>query len=132
MTVSEFIYNLLFTAYPNRVWYQFFDDSANLLSSTPVILIRNTDIENETTKTGEAGDTATYEIQIIGSKESHFTALNLARDIRDILTAIKDTNNICQAWMDRQFEANQKEDEETAEVSRIIQSYTFIIEPNQI
>jgi len=126
MSVAEYIYNLLSTGYPNRVYYDFFEQNVNLQSTTGLILVRNMQITGEDTKTGPVADTHEYRIEIVGAITAKLALLNLSLAIRQILTAVS-TSDIYRISFDNQVEIEQSAAENMAEVTRVIQTYTVYL-----
>jgi len=131
MSVSEFIYNLLFTAYPNRVFYEFFPDAVDLNNVVPNVLIINTVTTGDNNKNGAVRDESIYEFHIVAHKDSHLACKTLTKNIRDILTDIEDQNYI----MEVEFESERSEPmmnaaEKQTEATRVILELRFYTEPN--
>lgn len=126
MTVAEYIYNLLSTGYPNRVYFDYFDQSVNLQSDAGVILVRNMSITGDDTKDGQIPDVHTYRIEIIGKPEKKLALLGLSLDVREILVAIS-TSDIYKVTFDNQFELEQNPAENLLEVTRLIQEYSVYL-----
>lgn len=126
MTVAEYIYNLLSTGYPNRVYFDYFEQNVNLQSDSGLILVRNMSITGDDSKDGQLPDVHTYRIEIIGKPEKKLTLIELSLDIREIMVAIS-TSDVYRVVFDNQFEIEQNPGENLLEVTRLIQEYSIYL-----
>lgn len=136
MTVPGYVYNELVTTVGAEgganVYFEFIPEGVNLFENLITILVQCEEIEGETSKTGETQSIETFKIELIATKQSYLDCLNMSRDIRNILTDIKDTNDIKEVEFKRQYFSMQKTGEKIMELSRIIMEFDVYLEPYAI
>lgn len=125
MKISQTIYELLVAAFPTAsVYMDHIHQSANLQSTTGIILIKDVTTNSEGTKDLTSATRvyeSTYRIEVIGHKDAYLTLEAIRDNIRAALIGYSDTDITLIDFARAYADGN-----DVAEIKRFIQDFTII------